>query len=180
MGHSLVRSLVRSHCSLICLLRTARFACALRCAHSFARSLASLTPSLVGQWMIRWLFCLCFFLFSTIVYTGKCTCECGREMAATNYEGHKGEACPFGEEGPWKGCNSFKVQGMNNMALFLLHPRHENGSFWILQPGDAGVWVLAAVWVGLVLPTLIWWRVGTALPTRHWVRSTVLPTRGWR
>ena len=49
------------------LLRTARFALALRCAHSFACSLTSLTPSLVGQWLIRWLFCLCFFLFSTIV-----------------------------------------------------------------------------------------------------------------
>ena len=34
---------------------------------SFARSLTSLTPSLVGQWMIKWPFCLCFFLFSTIV-----------------------------------------------------------------------------------------------------------------
>ena len=38
-GHSLVRSLVRSHCSLICLLRTARFAPALRCARSLARLL---------------------------------------------------------------------------------------------------------------------------------------------
>ena len=35
-GHSLVRSLVRSHCSLIRLLRTARYARALRCAHSLA------------------------------------------------------------------------------------------------------------------------------------------------
>ena len=52
-------------------------------------------------------------------YTGKCKCECGREMAATNHEGHKGEVCPFGEEDPKKGRNSFKVQGMNNMALFL-------------------------------------------------------------
>ena len=32
-------------------------------------------------------------------YTEKCKCECGREMAATNYEGHKRDACPFGEEG---------------------------------------------------------------------------------
>ena len=46
LGHSLVRSLVRSHRSLVRLLRTAR---ALRCAHSFARSLTSLTPSLVGK-----------------------------------------------------------------------------------------------------------------------------------
>ena len=38
-GHSLVRSLVRSHRSLICLLRTGRFVCTLHCAHSFARSL---------------------------------------------------------------------------------------------------------------------------------------------
>ena len=37
-------------------------------AHSFARSLTSLTPLLVGQWMIGWLFCLCFFPFSTIVH----------------------------------------------------------------------------------------------------------------
>ena len=33
-------------------------------------------------------------------YTGKCKFECGREMAATNCEGQKREACPFGEEGP--------------------------------------------------------------------------------
>ena len=46
LGHSLIRSLVRSHRSLICLLRTACFARALRCAHSFARSLTLLTPSL--------------------------------------------------------------------------------------------------------------------------------------
>ena len=52
LGHSLIRSLI---CSLVCLLRT-------------ARSLSLLTPSLVGQWIIiGWLFCLCFFLFSTIV-----------------------------------------------------------------------------------------------------------------
>ena len=49
LGHSLVRSLVRSHRSLARLLRTARFARALRCAHSFARSLTSLTPLLVGK-----------------------------------------------------------------------------------------------------------------------------------
>ena len=40
LGHSLLRSLVHSHRSLIRLLRTARFARALCCAHSFARSLA--------------------------------------------------------------------------------------------------------------------------------------------
>ena len=38
LGHLLVCSLVCSHCSLICLLRPARFAYALRCAHLFARS----------------------------------------------------------------------------------------------------------------------------------------------
>ena len=47
MGHSLIRSLVRSHRSLVRLLRTARFARALRCAHSFARSL---THSLLSSW----------------------------------------------------------------------------------------------------------------------------------
>ena len=40
LGHSLVRSLVRSHHSLVRLLQTACFARALRCAHSFAHSLA--------------------------------------------------------------------------------------------------------------------------------------------
>ena len=40
LGHSLLRSLVRSHLSLICLLHTARFARALRCVHSFTRSRA--------------------------------------------------------------------------------------------------------------------------------------------
>ena len=67
LGHSLVRLLVRLHRSLVRLLQTARFAHALRCTHSFACSLDSLTPSLVGKWLIRLLFCLCFFLFSTIV-----------------------------------------------------------------------------------------------------------------
>merc|ERR1711951_261612 len=47
LGHSLLRSLVRSHRSLIRLLRTARFARALRCAHLFARSL---THSLQSSW----------------------------------------------------------------------------------------------------------------------------------
>ena len=58
LGHSLLRSVVRLHRSLIRLLRTARFARALRCAHSFARSLTlslarslahSLTPELMGK-----------------------------------------------------------------------------------------------------------------------------------
>ena len=40
LGHSLVRSLVCSHCSLICLLSIACFTCALRCAHLLARSAA--------------------------------------------------------------------------------------------------------------------------------------------
>ena len=45
LGHSLIRSLIHSHRSLIRLLRTARFVRALRCAHSLA-------PKLVGQWNI--------------------------------------------------------------------------------------------------------------------------------
>ena len=50
LGHSLVRSLVRSHHSLNRLHRTARFARVLRCAHSFARWLAhSLAPGLMGM-----------------------------------------------------------------------------------------------------------------------------------
>ena len=53
LGHSLVRSLVRSHRSLVRLLRTARFARALHCAHSLARSLTSLTPSLVEKCKVR-------------------------------------------------------------------------------------------------------------------------------
>ena len=52
MGHSLVRLLVHSHCSLIRLLRTARFAGALHCTHLFACSLTSLTPKLVGMCVI--------------------------------------------------------------------------------------------------------------------------------
>ena len=43
------RSYVRSHCSLVSLLRTARFARALRCAHWLARSLTSLFPLLAGK-----------------------------------------------------------------------------------------------------------------------------------
>ena len=45
LGHSILRSLILSHRSLIRLLRTARFARALRCAHSFARSLTRLLRS---------------------------------------------------------------------------------------------------------------------------------------
>ena len=40
LGHSLLRSIVRSHRSLIRLLRTARLARALPCTHLFVRSLA--------------------------------------------------------------------------------------------------------------------------------------------
>ena len=73
LGHSLVHSLV-------CNIRSLAPDCSLysrpplrslvpSLAHSFARSLTLLTPLLMGQWMIRWLFCLCFFLFSTIVFS---------------------------------------------------------------------------------------------------------------
>ena len=47
MGHSLIRSLIPSHRSLIRSLRTAHFDRALRCAHSFARLL---THSLLSSW----------------------------------------------------------------------------------------------------------------------------------
>ena len=65
LGHSLVHLHVRSNRSLIRTARTARFARALCCAHSFARSLRSLPRSM--DRFIRQLFCLGFFLFSTIV-----------------------------------------------------------------------------------------------------------------
>ena len=66
MGHSLVRSLIRSHRSLVCLLCTTCFACALP-STALTRSLAhSLIPELVGQRMIGRLFLPCFFLFYTI------------------------------------------------------------------------------------------------------------------
>ena len=47
LGHSLLRSLVRSHHSLVRLLQTARIAPST--ALSFAHTLTSLTPSLVGK-----------------------------------------------------------------------------------------------------------------------------------
>ena len=50
LGHSLLRSLVLSHRSLIRLLRTARRARALRCAHKFARSLTHF--GLMGKWFL--------------------------------------------------------------------------------------------------------------------------------
>ena len=53
MGHSRIRSLVHSHCSILRLLRTARFVCALCCAQSPA-------PELVGQWIIFVQFSKCF------------------------------------------------------------------------------------------------------------------------
>ena len=46
-----VRSLVRSHRSLVRLLQTARFACALRCAHWFAHFAHSLAHGKVNDWM---------------------------------------------------------------------------------------------------------------------------------
>ena len=49
LARPFARSLVRLHCSLIRLLRTSRFTCALRCARSLASSLTLLTPSLVGK-----------------------------------------------------------------------------------------------------------------------------------
>ena len=56
VGHSLVRSLVCSHCSLVCLLHTARFARSLCCAHSFACWLVrSLTPSRARGKVNDWL-----------------------------------------------------------------------------------------------------------------------------
>ena len=60
LGHSLVRSLVHLHRSLVRLLRPARFARALRCALSFACSLTLLTPKLVEKCIIQ---CLNFTLF---------------------------------------------------------------------------------------------------------------------
>ena len=67
LGHSLLRSLVRSHRSLIRLPRTARFARALRYAHSLARSL---THSLQNSWerdLCLWIQCVNFIQFRTIV-----------------------------------------------------------------------------------------------------------------
>ena len=43
LGHSLVRSLAPSSCSLICLLHTTRFARTLHCAHSVTHSWARVT-----------------------------------------------------------------------------------------------------------------------------------------
>ena len=45
LGHLFVRTLIRSHCSLIWLLRTARFARTHWCAHSLARLLTHSLPS---------------------------------------------------------------------------------------------------------------------------------------
>ena len=47
LGHLFIRTLIRSHCSLIWLLRTARFARTHWCAHSLA---SMLTPSLPSSW----------------------------------------------------------------------------------------------------------------------------------
>ena len=43
---------VHSHCSLICLLLTARFACTLHCVHLFACLFTLHTPKLVGKCVI--------------------------------------------------------------------------------------------------------------------------------
>ena len=45
LGHLFIRTLIRSHCSLIWLLRTARFARTHWCAHSLARLLTHSLPS---------------------------------------------------------------------------------------------------------------------------------------
>ena len=65
LGHSLVRSLVCLHHSLIRLLRPACFACAPRCTHSFARSLRSLPSS----WEIEWLDGYFFWVFSILAHS---------------------------------------------------------------------------------------------------------------
>ena len=90
LGHSLVRSLFRSHHSLVRLLRTTRFIHALRCAHSFIRLLILLTPSLACSlrslacsWeseCIRWLFYLCFSLIWPIVHPSVCRSACPVEF----------------------------------------------------------------------------------------------------
>ena len=70
LGHSLLRSLVRSHRSLIRLLRTARCARALRCTHSFARSL---TRSLRSSWerdLCQSIECVDIMQFQPIVTCG--------------------------------------------------------------------------------------------------------------
>ena len=69
LGHLLLRSLVRTHRSLIRLLRTARFARALRCAHSLARSL---TRSLRSSWecdLCLWNECVDFIQVETTVHS---------------------------------------------------------------------------------------------------------------
>ena len=73
LGHSLLRSLVRSHCSLIRLLRTARFARALRCSCSFARSLAqSLTPELMEKWFLSMEWTRLFHIILTFCAPSTC------------------------------------------------------------------------------------------------------------
>ena len=72
MDHSLIRSLIRSHRSLIRLLRTASFARALCRAHSLARLLArSLTHSLPSSWesgFCLWNECINFIQFQPTVH----------------------------------------------------------------------------------------------------------------
>ena len=51
LGHSLVCSLSRLHRSLVCLLRTTCFACALHCAHSLAHFAHSLARGTVNDLM---------------------------------------------------------------------------------------------------------------------------------
>ena len=79
LGHSLHRSLVHLHHSLVCFFRPAHFARALRCAHLFARSL---TPLLERKWIIWWLFILWFFLFWIIVQW-KETPQSGKSVVIT-------------------------------------------------------------------------------------------------
>ena len=73
LGHSLVRSLVRSHGSLIRLLRTARFASALCCTHSLARSLAHFAHFLACGNVIDGMamYFVFFFLFCPSVACGE-------------------------------------------------------------------------------------------------------------
>ena len=61
LSHLLLRLLVCSNRSLICLLHSARVTCTLRCAHSCG---CSLNPSLPSSWESKWSDnCSCLFFF---------------------------------------------------------------------------------------------------------------------
>ena len=107
LGHLLVRSLVRSHLSLIRLLRTTRFARTLCFAHSFTH---------FAQGLAR-----VFFLFWTAVLYEECICL----LVRLSHKSRNSEKCDFW---PVLSLKTLFRANLKNRVLFFffLHEKSTN------------------------------------------------------